>query len=159
MLPAYELSIAPGGLKMRTTTRPEAPLMQSGGLPTTDRDGFPVIPEGYGGMAARISNGTHRRTYVSFPMDLLVTQFGMDFLEIGPGGALPAHIIDKSGLTGRYDFRLEYDVPEGFGANPLGGGPELMNALEKQAGLKLVKTKAPMDVLIIDSAERVPSEN
>jgi uncharacterized protein (TIGR03435 family) len=158
MLLAYELSVDARGLKMRKTQRPDAKPYQ-GGLPSAGPDGFPEIPEGFGGIVGLFSQGTHRRTFVAVPMDQLVTQLTFDFGESGAGGYIPAHIVNKSDLEGRFDFRLEYTVAEGFGAGPLGGGPELMEALEKQAGLKLQKTKLPMDVLVIDSVQREPTEN
>jgi uncharacterized protein (TIGR03435 family) len=40
-----------------------------------------------------------------------------------------------------------------------GGGPSIFTALEKQLGLKLEKTKALLDVLVIDHIEKVPAEN
>ncbi len=73
-------------------------------------------------------------------------------------------ITDRTGLTGRYDFTLEYASAQGFGGAlraPVGDqdpGPDLFEALEKQLGLKLEKTKAPLDVLVIDHVEK-PDEN
>jgi uncharacterized protein (TIGR03435 family) len=41
-----------------------------------------------------------------------------------------------------------------------GDGPSLLNALEKQLGLKLVKTRnVPVDIIVIDHADKVPTEN
>ena len=78
------------------------------------------------------------------------------------------HVLDKTGLTGKYDFNLEYagtlapggalSVTVASDGEPSSGLP-ITAALEKQLGLKLTKTTAPFDVLVIDHAERVPTEN
>ncbi|HEY6346852.1 MAG TPA: TIGR03435 family protein [Bryobacteraceae bacterium] len=44
-------------------------------------------------------------------------------------------------------------------AKVLGGGPNIFTALEKQLGLKLEKGKRPVDFLVIDQADKVPTEN
>jgi len=78
------------------------------------------------------------------------------------------HVRDKTGLTGRYDFDMKLDlaqllamargmglnVPAGAEANlPQSDGSSLMTALNDQLGLKLDSTRAPIDVLVIDSVE------
>jgi uncharacterized protein (TIGR03435 family) len=74
-------------------------------------------------------------------------------------------VIDKTGLTGLYEFRLEYPSltqrPRGIdGLLALTKElPSLLpKAMESQLGLKLEPTVAPVQVIVIESAER-PSEN
>jgi uncharacterized protein (TIGR03435 family) len=76
-------------------------------------------------------------------------------------------ILDKTGLTGRYDFKLKWtpddaqssgvapNVPRPDDANP---APPLYAALQEQLGLKLVATRAIAEVYVIDHIE-TPSEN
>jgi uncharacterized protein (TIGR03435 family) len=80
----------------------------------------------------------------------------------------PGRIVDKTGLTANYDFHLEYVGGGGIGAllspsssdaSDPSGGPSLIEAMEKQLGLKLTKTTGPLDVLVIDHAEKTPTEN
>ena len=78
-------------------------------------------------------------------------------------------VIDRTGLTGRYDINLTY-TPEAFTAaglaarngSPMPGvdpnGPPLVTALEQQAGLRLQPIRAPIEVVVIDRIER-PAEN
>jgi uncharacterized protein (TIGR03435 family) len=76
-------------------------------------------------------------------------------------------VIDKTGLTGVYDFSLKW-APLQTAAVPGGGngtapspdleGASLFTAIEEQLGLKLVSAKGPGQVLVIDHIER-PSEN
>ena len=88
-------------------------------------------------------------------------------------GALDRPVIDQTGLTGRYDVHLEF-VPERMqtGAASLNGipspgaaentnslpGPSIFAAVEEQLGLKLSAGKSPMDVIVVDHAEK-PTAN
>jgi uncharacterized protein (TIGR03435 family) len=58
-------------------------------------------------------------------------------------------VVDKTGLTGRYDFHL---------TSPDASDPSLFSAIEEQMGLDLDARKAPIDILVIDDANK-PSEN
>lgn len=68
-------------------------------------------------------------------------------------------VIDATGLKGSYDFTLKFSKEN---ANRLAGldtYPILSLALQEQLGLRLEKRTAPVDVVVIDHAERVPVEN
>lgn len=67
-------------------------------------------------------------------------------------------VIDKTGLTGRYDFELHWTPDNTPADSPLAGGPSIFTALQEQLGLKLEPATAPLDVLVIDSAQK-PSGN
>jgi uncharacterized protein (TIGR03435 family) len=60
-------------------------------------------------------------------------------------------VVDRTGLAGEFDFILEYD--EG-GAHR----PTLSTALREQLGLRLQPSRGPVDVLVVERAER-PSGN
>jgi len=59
-------------------------------------------------------------------------------------------VLDQTGLTGTYDFTLEFAPPEATDS-PL---PSLVTALQEQLGLKLEVTNALVEVLVIDHAEK-----
>ena len=65
-------------------------------------------------------------------------------------------IVDRSGLQGNYAFALKF-APVGA-ANADLDRPELVTALREQLGLRLEATRAPIDVLVVDSVER-PTPN
>jgi uncharacterized protein (TIGR03435 family) len=79
-------------------------------------------------------------------------------------------IIDKTGLTGNYSFKLQWadDGHDGHDGPPRGpdanaaavesAGPSIFTALEEQLGLKLVSEKGPVQVLIVDHIEQ-PAAN
>jgi uncharacterized protein (TIGR03435 family) len=73
-------------------------------------------------------------------------------------------VLDQTGLTGRFDFNLEF-LPESKGPRapnaddiPEAPGPTFTEALKNQLGLKLVKQTGPVDTFVIEHVER-PSEN
>jgi len=65
-------------------------------------------------------------------------------------------VVDKTGLTGNYDFNLKW-TPDDQQGTP-DSGPTLFTALEEQLGLKLEPAKGLVDTLVIDHVEK-PSEN
>jgi uncharacterized protein (TIGR03435 family) len=75
-------------------------------------------------------------------------------------------VIDKTGLAGNYDLDLDMQKIAAAAASDAGGAPPsigsmfqaTVNAIEDQLGLKLVRTKAAVEVFVIDHAER-PSQN
>jgi uncharacterized protein (TIGR03435 family) len=68
-------------------------------------------------------------------------------------------VIDKTGLTGKYDFTLEFSLRELAAASGDDPVPSLLGALMQQLGLKLENKKAPFDVVVVDHAEKAPTEN
>ena len=85
-----------------------------------------------------------------------------------------ARVVDKTGLTGTYEFTLEFAGSVGMmpsapaegepgtplASDPTGGAPDIFTAVEKQLGLKLVKVKdIPVDILIVENADKVPTAN
>ncbi len=65
-------------------------------------------------------------------------------------------IVDRTGLRGSYDLKLEWSLSLGT-ADPT--GPSIYTALQEQLGLKLESRRGPLDVLVIDRAEKIPAEN
>ena len=63
-------------------------------------------------------------------------------------------VVDNTGLSGDYDFTLEWVPDEKAESN----GPSIFTALQEQLGLNLESTKGPVETLVIDSAEKA-SEN
>lgn len=72
------------------------------------------------------------------------------------------YVVDKTGLTGYYRMRLEYDPVQGPRIPPATANgddrPSVFTAVQDQLGLKLESSKALLDVLVVDRIER-PSEN
>jgi uncharacterized protein (TIGR03435 family) len=67
-------------------------------------------------------------------------------------------IVNRTGLTGRYDFDLKFTPESELTGAAADSGPDtppsLYVALEEQLGLKLEPQRAPVDVVVIDSIQR-----
>ena len=63
-------------------------------------------------------------------------------------------VVDRTGLAGTFDLVLKF-APS---VTREGDGAALFAIIQNQLGLRLVRAKAPMDVVVIDRAEK-PSEN
>jgi uncharacterized protein (TIGR03435 family) len=66
--------------------------------------------------------------------------------------------VDETGLSGRYEFMLEWGADAGPNS-PGRDGPSLASALEDQLGLRMEKRREPLDVVVVERAERAPTEN
>jgi uncharacterized protein (TIGR03435 family) len=81
---------------------------------------------------------------------------------------LDRKVVDKTGLTGRYDLKLDWTpedraAPIGSGPNgttgvPDSSSPSIFTAVQEQLGLKLEPQTGPVEILVIDSVE-MPSAN
>jgi uncharacterized protein (TIGR03435 family) len=82
-----------------------------------------------------------------------------DVAEAMQQGALDRPVVDQTGLTGRFDLRSRWTPDEMHsGTESADAPPDLFTAIQEELGLKLVSTKAPIDVIVIDRAGR-PSAN
>jgi len=115
------------------------------------------LKEGAAGMGPQIRMGRGLINGQGMGMDMLSTQLS---------NILGRSVIDKTGLTGAYEIKLEF-TPEGGGGMvqrdgaepaPPADGPTIFTALQEQLGLKLESSKGPVTILVIDKAEK-PSEN
>ncbi|MGH9595736.1 MAG: TIGR03435 family protein [Edaphobacter sp.] len=149
LLPVYELTLAKGGSKLKEAT--------PGNTYANGIKGFDGV--GRAGMM-RMGRGevTGQAIAVSGMVNMLSRQ-------------LQRTVIDKTGLTGKYDFTLQWteessDPMFKGGDNnqqraepaPDATGPSIFTALQEQLGLKLQSAKGPVETLVIDHVE-MPSEN
>jgi uncharacterized protein (TIGR03435 family) len=152
-LRGYELVRGKTKLKLKPSTE-NGPNVEPTEAPQSDANGFPrlsapglIVMEGVRGSAV-ISFLTARAQ----PIAALVERLSREF-------RLP--VTDQTGLTGKFDFTLEF-APQAPGALPHetpDEAPNLISAIPQQLGLKLEPKKIPVDVLIIDSADKIPTQN
>ena len=71
---------------------------------------------------------------------------------------MKAFVVDQTGLAGDFEVKLVW-TPEDRPVPDDERGPSVFTAVEEQLGLKLVSRKGPMEVLVVDSAEKTPTEN
>lgn len=175
----FALVVARGGSKLKTSAgplrEPEQGTVGARGFVDLqfENDGFPKLSPGRA-MGGTFTGGTVRMRFRDYPLSDLVQQFSF---------ALGLHMIDRTGLSERYDFTLEFTPPEtgsqvgilatlplapgqtaplnADGPNPgqLDSVPVVSSAMERQLGLKLEATRIAVDVLVIDRVEKTPTEN
>jgi uncharacterized protein (TIGR03435 family) len=71
---------------------------------------------------------------------------------------LDSPVLDQTGLTGLYNFNLEFTRPQDTRTRQADSPPDLFTALQEQLGLELHATKGPVEIFVIDHIER-PSPN
>lgn len=179
--PVYWLVVVNGGPKMKPAPPDSgalaaAPAGAAGWL-GTDKNGFPVLPPGRAHIFSS-SNGLVRGT-CRMTMAELAAILGFEVnlsngvgMGLGGRGAGIPRVIDKTGLSGKFDFTLEFgfgtapavsigdEPPVANAASDPGRGPSIFTALEKQLGLKLEGGRtARLDMVVVDHADKVPTPN
>jgi uncharacterized protein (TIGR03435 family) len=118
------------------------------------KDGFPVVNMPSPGVIIENRDGRARITVKEVPLSKLA-----DMLSSRAGRP----VVDATGLTGSYSFQL-YFTPDASPApsdatSAAAEGPGLFAAVQEQLGLRLEAKTAPLEFLVIDRAEKVPTEN
>jgi uncharacterized protein (TIGR03435 family) len=153
--PIYALTVAKGGLKLQ-------PLKEGSCIPFDPDNPAPVT-----GRKPSDSCG-----YLGYGRDMLeATGITMADLAVAFSHLTGQTVVDKTGITGRFPVHLTFvlddktpQVPAaapGDAGSPLpsvDAGPSIFAAVQEQLGLKLEPGKGPVEVLVIDHAEK-PSEN
>lgn len=156
-VPAFTLAIDSGGLKMKASPKeaPEGDPPPPSGMPVIGKDGFPEIPPGRTGLWIN-TNGDH----------FLIQAHGVTTTVLADllSQRLDRPVSDETGLTVPYDFNLEFAPVEVGAAAPEDGreggfSTSIFNAVKQQLGLKLEARKKPVDVVVVDSVRRTPTEN
>jgi uncharacterized protein (TIGR03435 family) len=158
-LPMYTLVVAKGGPKLKESKDP-APGPD-------DPPSTAGVPKGPINMRGRM---------MMMPGHIESQGTTLDMLAHSLSPQLGHTVIDKTGLTGKYDYTLQWTPDDGSGPMPGGpgggpgggtgreesavqtGGPSLFTAIEEQLGLKIESTKGSVDVIVIDHLD-LPSAN
>jgi uncharacterized protein (TIGR03435 family) len=88
------------------------------------------------------------------PGGIMGHAMSMDLLAASIARVVGYHVVDKTGLPGAFDIDLRF-TPE----NSKEPGPDLLTCIQEQLGLKLEPGRAPVEMLTVDHAERIPTEN
>ena len=158
VLPVYELVVAKDGPKLKessATPADDTPVPGPPGKIEMDKDGFPILPPGRPGFTSSFGPGTLSHwTAHQQPISALARSLSFST-------AAGRQVIDKTGLTGKYDFTLVYDMRVAGVPPAVDDDPSMIvfDAVEKQLGLKLVDAKASYDFVIIERGNKTPAEN
>ena len=88
--------------------------------------------------------------------NVTTAQLAQQLPTLAPGYFREGPVVDRTGLTGTYDLRLEWMLQQQLDAG--GSGPTMYAAVEK-LGLKLEKKRDTTEMLIVDHCEPTPTEN
>jgi uncharacterized protein (TIGR03435 family) len=174
-IPAFALTVARGGLKMKegTCTPPDASFVP---LRSTTE------------MVKKNLEAARRGATTSAPCGFAGAPNGPNMIFVGAGAGVPrlggivgVPVLDQTGIpnTARFNYVLEFVLDENTAQSPLGRGltpealramqlanegpeipraPSIFAALEQQLGLKLEPARAPREFIVIDRVAK-PSPN
>jgi len=178
--PIYALVVGKSGPKFKESSKEEPPTDGDAspkggpiGPPPRDKNGFPVLRGGRGNMMLMNPNGR---------LQMVAGHVTMATLAANLSGQLGRPVVDETGLKGEYDYQMEFtreglSMPKGLPMMPPGGGPgdggrgpapsadsgeagpSIFTAVQEQLGLKLESRKGQVELIVVDSAEKTPTEN
>jgi uncharacterized protein (TIGR03435 family) len=157
-LPIYSLVIGKSGLKIRNTPPPRPKQL---GDSNSAPDGFPVVPPEFASVITFVINGQAKITAQQATMRELAGELER---------RLGVPVRDETRLTDQFDFVLKFS-PEGL--NGPGGRPvpvttafdvpepqrDIFSALQADIGVKLESKRGPVEMIVIDHAEKIPTDN
>ncbi len=152
--PIFELTVAKSGSK----------LQASSSAPPATADSKGQLPPAGTSMMMTVKNGVNR---------LIAGKQTLETLARVLENEVGTRVVDQTGIKGTYDFTLDFvrdsgraidqfkGLPPGPAAAPdgLGDAPGLATALQEQLGLRLEKARGPLDVIVVDQANKRPSDN
>jgi uncharacterized protein (TIGR03435 family) len=163
----YALVIMKGGHKLKDAAPPvvETPPSDPQAKPALDKDGFVISSKPMPKGSLMLADGKARIRGMNETIQDLAERLSL---------TLPKPVVDATGLTGRYDYVLTFasgnvmigrgSAPAGDPNTPLGAGVSepvmpIESEVQTQLGLKLEPRRAPVEVLVVDHAEKIPTEN
>jgi uncharacterized protein (TIGR03435 family) len=179
-LPLYALVLAKNGPKLRDSRPADAQPADDGTLPrqsvpklTKGLDGFPDLPKGADLPRSYevVIGGSDGLMY-----KLWARRETMQQLADRLGSQLNRAVIDRTGLAAQYDFALAWTMESAGGSIPRTDPPpdeidshntpvlsdaglSIFAAVQAQLGLKLESKRGPLQMLIVDRVEKVPTAN
>jgi uncharacterized protein (TIGR03435 family) len=153
-LPIYALVVAKNGPKLEESKEGAPDIVEGPGRGRGPEEGAVVRR----GQMIRMGRG--QLTGQEMRMNMLTNQLSQ---------ILGRNVVDKTGLTGKYDIRLTWTPDPGQGGLIVrdagegpppssDSGPSIFTAVQEQLGLKLDSQKGPVELVVVDRIEK-PSEN
>ncbi len=148
--PVFDLVVAKNGPKLHESA--DAAVTENAPVSAAplkkDPEGYPIIPPGRSGNAGIGDHASMRAMKQS-----------MEWFASRLSGQVHRPVNDATGLKGKYDFTMHW-ISTQMGVTPSEEtGPSIYAALQEQLGLKLESKKGTIKVLVVDHAEKTPTEN
>ena len=146
----YDLVVAKNGPKFKAAAAAGSPADTA----ALQRSGCPTLRSGQGVV------------FVNRLEVLHIPDWSMEVFSTQLAYLLRAHVTDATGLTGKYDIAMCW-APEdtrGTAAGPgtpaaPDSGPTLQQALQDQLGLRLESKRGPVEFIVVEHTEKLPTEN
>jgi uncharacterized protein (TIGR03435 family) len=158
-VPMYAMTVAKSGLKIQSVDMNNCRKYQGESLKPEEE--WAIARSGEKPICGTVNGGTRGPNVVWYLGGQTLTGFANII-----SGNLDRHVLDKTGVPGRFIIFLEYVrdenvnprlLPPPTDISDVQPGPSITTAIE-ELGLKLEPTKGPREYLVIDHIER-PSEN
>jgi uncharacterized protein (TIGR03435 family) len=161
-VPVYNLTVAKNGPKLQPAAEGSCVALEAFDFARVPAPGQKLPPICGGRMLSKIKTPSLTWEVRGGTLDDLARVLGNDLDRI---------VINKTGITGKFDFQMEFAADETtVGLNSLQtadgplipaalpsdppGGPSIFSAIQGQLGLKLESAKGPREFLVIERAER-----
>jgi uncharacterized protein (TIGR03435 family) len=142
----FELVQAKGGHKLKPPSNPGDAKSVGNGL---DDQNLPKIPPGVSGQVCVIAGC--RIQQINENLERLVVLLAAN---------VNAPVRDATGLTSqKFDYSVSWGSATASSNAPVDALPPLATAINEQLGLRLERGKGEIDVLVVDSVDRQPTEN
>lgn len=171
LLPGYAITVGKGGIKAAVASAAaDAPgaADAAGGKLSIGTDGFTILPRSAlaAGPIILFSHGRARLQASGATVAQLAEALTRQLGRV---------VVDETGLGGKYEMALYWAPGEdepgarptqapGAGAedrtpDPTARDADIIAAMDQQLGLKLTPKRLPREVIVVDQAERIPTEN
>jgi len=155
-MPVYALVPAKSGLKIKGSPDSSPPDPSSPSAKNQPSPGVLGVGAAAGGMIIR-AHAISMAQLAGLLGSLINIQTGSGSINLANTG--DRRVIDQTGFTGHFDIdNLKWSSPQAAASDTPSEAPSLETALEETLGLRLIATKGPVEVVVIDSIDR-PSEN
>ena len=125
---------------------------------TKTRAGYALVVAKNGPKIQPVADeGGHNNDHGPGKMQRLRTTIG-DFAS-DVANVLRQPVVDETHMEGRYNVVLTYAPDRGGDPAPASDGPSIFTAIEEQLGLKLEPRKVPVEIVVVDHIEKMPTEN
>lgn len=121
---------------------------------TKERSSYALVAAKNGPKLYASTGDQHLPVIFAPPARLIGQGSTMQGLAMALSHAASRPVVDRTGIAGTFDFALTFATDD-----PADTGPSIFTALQEQLGLRLEPEKSQMEILVVDHAERVPTEN
>ena len=108
-----------------------------------------------GGSKLRESKPADSSSMTSSNRSIEANKISLKILATLLAGQMDRPVLDSTGIEGMFDVSLEWTSDNDGAA----GGPSIFSVLTEQLGLRLESQTGPVEIILVDHAEKVPTEN